>query len=377
MSGLTSQPNLGSIVEALRGSPRDTGLSGAALRGIARYFEDVRRYYGMFESDMRAGSAEVYLHEMPGGQYTNLREQARALGIDHRWGQVADTYAAVNRMFGDIIKVTPTSKVVGDLAVTMVTSGLSEADVLDPHKEVAFPDSVVSFFRGDIGQPPGGFPVMLQTKVLRGAKPLTDRPGASLPPANLDAVREVIGKEVHRPVNDDDLASYLMYPKVYLEYVRHRRKFGDISALPTPVFFYGMEPGEEISIVLEKGKTLVIRCLAIGEPDAAGIREIFFELNGQPRLVKVADRTATASSKPRAKAEDGNAGHIGAPMPGVISTVAVIVGQPIRAGDIVMTIEAMKMETAITAERAGHVETILAPVGTQVDVKDLLVVLSD
>jgi pyruvate carboxylase len=377
MSGLTSQPNLGAIVEALRRSPRDTGLDGRVLRGVSRYFEDVRRHYAMFESDMRAGSSEVYLHEMPGGQYTNLREQARSLGIEHRWPQVAETYALVNRMFGDIIKVTPTSKVVGDLAVTMVTSGLSEADVLDPNKEIPFPDSVVSFFRGDLGQPPGGFPPALQAKVLRGASPLADRPGACLPPADLVALRAKADHDAHHAVDDANFASYLMYPKVYAEYARHHRKFGDVSVLPTPVYFFGMQRGQEILITLERGKTLVIRCLAIGEPDPDGVRELFFELNGQPRLVKITDRSKATTSKPRAKAEEGNPRHIPAPMPGVISMVAVIPGQPIRPGDILMTIEAMKMETVITAERTGTIETILTPVGTQVDVKDLLVLLAE
>ena len=377
MSGTTSQPNLGSIVEALRGTDHDTGLDGRTLRGVSRYFEDVRRYYPMFESDLRSGTSEVYLHEMPGGQYTNLREQARSLGIDHRWTQVAETYAAVNRMFGDIIKVTPSSKVVGDLAVYMVTSGISEADVMDPHKDIAFPDSVVSFFKGEMGQPPGGFPKALQAKVLRGAEPMTDRPGACLPQADLGALRKKVESDAHRPINDAGFASYLMYPKVFLDYVKHRRKFGDMSVLPTPVFFHGMGPHEEIAIHLEKGKSLVIRCLAVGEPDLEGMREVFFELNGQPRLVKVADTKKAATVKARPKAEDGNPRHVAAPMPGVVGTVAVVVGQPVRAGDILLTIEAMKMETAIAAERAGHVEAIVAPVGSQVDVKDLLVVLAD
>ena len=377
MSGTTSQPNLGSIVEALRGTDRCTGLDGRTLRSVSRYFEDVRRYYPMFESDLRWGSSEVYLHEMPGGQYTNLREQARSLGIDHRWAQVAETYAAVNRMFGDIIKVTPTSKVVGDLAVFMVTSGITEADILDPHKEIAFPESVVSFFRGDLGQPPGGFPKALQAKVLRGATPLADRPGACLPPADLPALRTKMEAEANRSINEAGFASYLMYPKVFIDYVKHRRKFGDMSVLPTPVFFHGMGPHEEISIHLEKGKTLVIRCLAVGEPDPDGMREVFFELNGQPRLVKVADSKLTTTVKARPKAEDGNPRHIAAPMPGVVGTVVVQVGQQVRAGETLMTIEAMKMETAIIADRAGRIESIAAPVGSQVDVKDLLLVLAD
>jgi pyruvate carboxylase len=378
MSGLTSQPNLGAIVEALRGSERDTGLDGAVLRGLSHYFEAVRHSYRMFESDMRAGSSDVYLHEMPGGQYTNLREQARSLGIEPRWPQVTETYAAVNRMFGDIVKVTPTSKVVGDLALAMVTAGLDERDVLDPHKEIPFPDSVVSFFRGELGQPPGGFPPALQAKVLKGQPPLTDRPGATLPPADLVALRAKCDHDSGHAASDTDFASYLMYPKVYVEYAKFRRKFGDISVLPSLVFFHGMEPGQEIPITLEKGKVLVIRCLAVGEPDDDGLREFFFELNGQPRLVKIPDRSRrVTAAKAHPKAEDGNPLHLAAPMPGVISTVAVTPGQRLNPGDIVMTIEAMKMETAITTDRAGHVGTITAPVGTHVDVKDLLMVFSD
>jgi len=375
MSGLTSQPNLGSIVAALAGTPRDTGLDRGVLRQASRYWEHVRRHYASLEPDIRAGTSEVYLHEMPGGQVTNLRQQARSLGIEERWPQVAETYAQVNRMFGDIPKVTPSSKVVGDLALYMVTSGLTETDILDPRKEVAFPDSVVSFFRGDLGQPPGGFPPALQAKVLKSEKPLTERPGAVLPDADLDELRATAEKTVDRAISDLEFASYLMYPKVFHDYARHVRTYGPVSVLPTPVFFHGMHPGQEISITIEQGKTLVIRCLAIGEADDEGQRSIFFELNGQPRMTRVADKSLAGSKRQHVKANEDNPLHIAAPMPGVISTVAVQEGQPVAPGDILLTIEAMKMETAIAAERAAHVERIVAPVGTQIEVKDLLMVL--
>ncbi len=239
MSGLISQPNLGAIAEALRGGERDTGLDRATLRAMTTYWEGVRRYYRAFESDLRSGMAEVYEHAMPGGQHTNLREQARGLGIeDARWPEVANAYAQVNRMFGDIVKVTPTSKVVGDLAIYMVTNELTPDDIRDLAKEVAFPQSVVDLFHGDIGQPHGGFPKALQAKILKGETPMTDRPGAHMPAVDLEAARAEAAQKVHRRLDDFDLASYLMYPQVYTDYAAHRRRFGDVGVLPTPVFFY-------------------------------------------------------------------------------------------------------------------------------------------
>jgi pyruvate carboxylase len=376
MSGLTSQPNLGSIVEALRHGPRDPGVDPARLRTISSYFEQVRRQYAAFESDIRAGASEVYVHGMPGGQYTNLREQARALGIDEaRWPEVAAAYAEVNAMFGDIIKVTPTSKAVGDLALLMVSAGLTREQVLDPDVEVAFPGSVVEFFRGSLGQPYGGFPPALQRKVLKGAPPLTGRPGATLPPVDLAAERAGIEQRVPREVTEEDLASYLMYPRVWLEYAEERTLYGDPAILPTPVFFYGMEPGQEISVDLERGKTLIVRYLASSEPQEDGTRTVFFELNGQPRSVRVADRSQVARRPPPRKIEPGNPRHIGAPMPGVVATVKASVGAQVARGELLLTLEAMKMETAVRAESAGEVAEVLARPGQAVDAKDLLVVL--
>ena len=376
LSGLTSQPNLGSIVEALRHGPRDTGLDPGQLRAISSYWEQVRRLYVAFESDVRAGASEVYVHGMPGGQYTNLREQARALGISEaRWPEVARAYAEVNEAFGDIIKVTPTSKAVGDLALVMVTAGISCEQLLDPATEVAFPESVVQFFRGELGQPYGGFPAALQRKVLKGAPPLTGRPGALLPPVDLEAERARLGERLPGPVSDEDLASYLMYPKVWQDYARERLQHGNLALLPTPVFFYGMQPGDEISFDLERGKTLIVRYVATSEAHEDGTRTVFFELNGQPRSVRVRDLSQVAQRPPAAKVEPGNTRHVGAPMPGTVTTVAVSVGVRVARGDLLLTLEAMKMETAVRAESEGEVAEVLVKPGASVDLKDLLIVL--
>ena len=377
MSGLTSQPNLGSIATAMRYGERDPLLDPAHLRLISHYWEQVRAYYAAFESDIRAGTSDVYVHGMPGGQYTNLREQALALGIDStRWPEVAQAYTEVNEMFGDIIKVTPSSKVVGDLAIFMVSSGLSREQVLDPHHEVAFPTSVEQFFHGDLGQPYGGFPQALQAKVLKGRAPLRVRPGESMAPADLDALRKAAESQVGHEIGDPQFASYLMYPQVYTEYDAERRRFGDVAQLPTMAFFYGLEPGQEISIDLERGKTLIVRYVTRSEPHEDGTRTVFFELNGQPRTIRVTDRTAIPSRPPQRRIEPGNIRHIGAPMPGTVATVAVVVGQKLARGDVVVTLEAMKMQTAVRAEIDGQVAEVLVRVSSQVDAKDLLVVLA-
>jgi pyruvate carboxylase len=375
MSGTTSQPCLGSIAAALRHSPRDTGLDPESIRQLSFYWEAARAQYAAFESDLKAGTSEVYLHEMPGGQFTNLREQARGLGLETRWHEVAKAYRAANDLFGDIVKVTPSSKVVGDMALMMVSQNLTPADVLDPKREIAFPTSVVEMLKGDLGQPPGGWPAAVQTKVLKGEKPIDGRPGALLPPADLVAVRAEAEKACGRHLGDDELASYLMYPKVFTEFSATIRRFGPVSALPTPVFFYGMAPGDEIAIEIEPGKTLVLLLLTIGETDEEGQVKVFFELNGQPRIVKVQNRSASVKLVSRRKAEDGNESHVGAPMPGAVSTIAVRQGQEVKAGDIVATLEAMKMETALHAPRDGKIAEILVAPGAQIDARDLLMVL--
>ena len=376
VSGLTSQPNLGSIVEALRHGPRDTGIDPERLRVASSYWEQTRKLYTAFESDLRAGASEVYVHGMPGGQFTNLREQARSLGIDEvRWPEVARAYAEVNQLFGDIIKVTPTSKVVGDMALLMVTSDLTPEAVLEPHTEVAFPESVVSLFRGDLGQPEGGFPPALQRKILKGAEPLKVRPGEVLAPLDLPKTRASVEAKIGRAITDTDLASYLMYPKVYLDYMRDYIEYGRVSELPTPIYFYGMESGQEVSVGIEPGKTLIIAFVTVSDVHDDGTRTVFFELNGQPRSVKVADRSQKAVKPPRRKATLADPTHIAAPMPGTVATIAVAVGDTVAAGDVLLTIEAMKMETAVRAERAARVVEVVARQNESVDAKDLLLVL--
>jgi pyruvate carboxylase len=375
LSGLTSQPNLGSIVEALRFGPRDSLLDPEKLRIISTYWEQVRRGYVAFESDIRAGASEVYVHGMPGGQYTNLREQARALGIDEpRWPEVANAYALVNDLFGDIVKVTPTSKVVGDMALMMVTSGLTRESVLDPAVEIAFPESVVQLFRGDLGQPQGGFPSALQRKVLGGQAALSVRPGELLAPADLAAERATAEAKIGRAISEFELASYLMYPKVFGDYAADLATFGDVSTLPSAVFWYGMVPGQEINIDLERGKTLIVRFITTSEVNEDGTRTVFFELNGEPRHIRIADRSQVAKRPAQRKVEPGNASQVGAPMPGTIATVPVHVKQSLVRGDVLLTLEAMKMETTVRAERDGVIKELLARPGMQVDAKDLLVV---
>ncbi|KAB0568726.1 pyruvate carboxylase [Brucella pituitosa] len=376
-SGNTSQPCLGSIVEALHGSERDPGLDTETIRRISFYWEAVRNQYAAFESDLKGPASEVYLHEMPGGQFTNLKEQARSLGLETRWHEVAQAYADVNRMFGDIVKVTPSSKVVGDMALMMVSQDLTVADVENPDKDIAFPDSVVSMMRGDLGQPPSGWPESLQKKVLKDEKPFTVRPGSLLPAADLDAERKSIEETLGREITDQEFASYLMYPKVFTDYAAAQENYGPTSVLPTPVYFYGLKPEEEVFVDLERGKTLVIVNQAMSETDEKGMVTVFFELNGQPRRVKVPNRAKGASGGVKRKAELGNDKHVGAPMPGVVSTVAVSQGQNVKAGDVLLSIEAMKMETALRAERDGSIAEVLVRPGEQIDAKDLLVVFGD
>ncbi|MGA2637165.1 pyruvate carboxylase [Methylocella sp.] len=375
MSGMTSQPCLGSIAAALHNSPRDPGLDAETIRQLSFYWEAVRQQYAAFESDLKAGTSEVYLHEMPGGQFTNLREQARGLGLETRWHEVAKAYRAANDLFGDIVKVTPSSKVVGDMALMMVSQNLTPADVLDPDREIAFPTSVVDMLAGDLGQPPGGWPAALQAKALKGEKPIEGRPGALLPPTDLAAARVAAEKASGRQVSDDDLACYLMYPKVFTEFSATVRRFGPVSVLPTPVFFYGMQPNDEIAIEIEPGKTLVLLLVTIGETDEEGQVKVFFELNGQQRIIKVQNRSAAVTAIVRRKAEEGNESHVAAPMPGAVSTIAVRQGQEVKAGDIVATLEAMKMETSLHAPRDGKVAEILVAPGQQIDARDLLMVL--
>jgi pyruvate carboxylase len=310
---------------------------------------------------------------MPGGQYTNLFQQAKALGLSSRWTEVCSAYTTVNMLFGDIVKVTPSSKVVGDMALFVVANNLTPEDLLDPARELAFPESVVEFFEGRLGQPPGGFPPELQARVLRGRSALAKRPGADLPPADLDAAREKAAAFLGTEASERDALSYLMYPRVFPEYAAHVRTYGDTSVIPTPVFFFGPEPGRETEVEIEPGKTLIVKLLTVGEPHADGTRTVFLELNGQPREVVIADRSLASSVIEAPKAEPGDPNQIGSPLPGLVVGVAVTVGDAVRKGQKLLSIEAMKMETTLYAERAARVVEVLAKVGRQVETGDLLI----
>lgn len=374
MSGTTSQPCLGSIVEALRHTDRDPGFDPEKIRELNFYWERVRMQYAAFESDLKSGASEVYLHEMPGGQFTNLKEQARSLGLDTRWHEVARAYRAANDLFGDIIKVTPSSKVVGDMALMMVAQDLTPDDIVNSDRDIAFPVSVVEMLRGDLGQPPGGWPSGLQQRALKGQTAITVRPGSLLQAVEMTRERAKAEKVCGHSLDDTEFASYLMYPKVFTEFDAAARKYGPVAALPTLIYFYGMQPGEEAMVEIEQGKTLVLRLHAVGETDDDGNVKVFFELNGQPRIIKVRQRSATAVRPAHPKAEESNDSHVGAPMPGLVSSIGVQGGQKVVAGDVLLTLEAMKMETALRAPKAGVIKSVFVSAGQMVDAKDLLVV---
>ncbi|MDF0599727.1 pyruvate carboxylase [Psychromarinibacter sp. C21-152] len=373
LSGNTSQATLGTVVEILRHTERDTGLDVEAIREMSNYWEAVRGQYAAFESGMQAPASEVYLHEMPGGQFTNLKAQARSLGLEERWHEVAKMYAEVNRMFGDIVKVTPSSKVVGDMALMMVSQGLTREQVEDPEVEVSFPDSVIDMMKGNLGRPPEGFPDAIVRKVLKKEKPLKDRPGKHLKAADLEAARKKCVEKTGQDCDDEDLMGYMMYPKVYTDYALRHADYGPVRTLPTKTFFYGMDQGEELSAEIDPGVTLEVRLQALGETNEDGDVRVFFELNGQPRVVRVPDRKATGGAAARPKAEMNNPAHVGAPMPGVVATVAVQPGATVKQGDLLLTIEAMKMETGLHAEHDAVVKAVHVTPGAQIDAKDLLV----
>ena len=377
MSGGTSQPNLNAIVVALRNTPRDTGLDSAALNSCSDYWETVRTYYLPFDSGPKAGNARLYEHEIPGGQYTNLREQAAAMGLGHRWREVERMYAEVNQLFGDIVKVTPSSKVVGDMTLFLMAKEMTPADVLklDEHHDVAFPNSVVEMFSGVLGVPPEGWPRKVQKILLRGAKPVKGRPSASMPPADLAAEKETLEKKTGHPISDDDLLSYLLYPDVFLKFDKFRQAHGDVSVLPTPPFFYGLKAGEELTVSIEAGKTLIIKYMTASEPHPDGTRTLFFELNGQPREVNVRDKSLRVVERAHPKADAADPGQVGAPTAGVISGIAVQANHTVERGAKLMTLEAMKMQSNIYAPLAGRIVKLLVTPGQSVEAKDLLVTI--
>jgi pyruvate carboxylase len=374
MSGTTSQPNLNSIVAALGNTPRDSGVDLDALNQCADYWETVRTYYAPFDTGPKSGSAEVYLHEMPGGQYTNLREQAESMGLGARWHDIAHTYAEANAALGDIVKVTPSSKAVGDLAIFLVNHNMSvqQFERLGPDHNLTLPGSVIEMLSGALGEPEGGWPKRLQKAVLKGAKPQRGRPGAHLTPVNFAETASMLGRKIGHEPAADEVLSFLMYPDVFLEFAKARQSYGNVEVLPTPQFYYGMQEGDEIAVELEPGKALVIKFLTVGEPHPDGFRTVFFELNGQPREVNIRDTSLEVKVAAVPKADPAKPGDIGAPMPGVVSTVAVELHQLVKKGDRLLVMEAMKMQSTVYAPVDGKVTQVLVQPGRHVEAKDLL-----
>ncbi|MFB6469545.1 pyruvate carboxylase [Cytobacillus sp. Hz8] len=376
MAGLTSQPSANTLFYALEGSERKPDVDIQALEELSYYWEDIRKYYHDFESGMMAPHTEVYQHEMPGGQYSNLQQQAKAVGLGDEWDKVKEMYSRVNKMFGDIVKVTPSSKVVGDMTLFMVQNDLDEKAVLEKGHTLDFPDSVVELFKGYLGQPHGGFPKELQNVILKGKEPITVRPGELLEPVDFEEIKEKLYKDLGRQVTSFDVIAYALYPKVFMEYTQTVDRFGDISVLDTPTFLYGMRLGEEVEVEIEKGKTLIVKLVSVGQPQADGTRIVYFELNGQPREVNIKDESIKTTVASKIKADPKNENHIAATMPGTVIKVAVEKGEKVEKGDHLIITEAMKMETTVQASFSGIVKDIYVTNGEAIQTGDLLIELT-
>lgn len=373
LSGLTSQPNFNAVVEMMRFQEREQQYDAVSLQQYSDYWESVRKYYVPFESGMNAGSAEVYQHEIPGGQYSNLKQQATALGLGDRIPEIKKAYAEANMLFGDIVKVTPSSKVVGDMAQYMVSNNLSAGDVLSKGDTLSFPDSVISFFKGDIGQPEGGFPSQMQQIILKGQSASTDRPNKYLPELDIESDFADFLLQYGEDLSITDYLSYKFYPKVFLDYLDAYRKYGDVSLIPTPIFLYGMEVGQEMTVDIAQGKTLLIRLLSISPADTEGRRTVFFKLNGQTRNIEVTDRSIQVENKAHVKCDPDDSNQIGSPLRGMLSTVHVKEGDVVEEDAPLFVIEAMKMESTVCAVSAGKVKKVLLGSGTLVDANDLII----
>ncbi len=374
VSGLTAQPNMNALLATLEGTIWDPKLDMQGLQQLANYWETVRTYYAPFESELRSGTAQVYHHEIPGGQYSNYKPQVEGLGLGHRWEECKEMYRKVNDMFGDLVKVTPSSKIVGDMAMFMIQNNLEPEDVYERGHELTFPQGVVDFFKGMIGQPYGGFPEKLQKIILKGEQPLTCRPGELLEPVDFVLKKDELEKKLGHKVRDEDVLSAVLYPGVYEEYDRFRQEFSDVSVLPTPVFFYGLDVGDEVTIDIEAGKTLIVKLNAIGRVREDGTRNIYFELNGEPRTATVKDESVETDESSHVKADPENGKEIGAPMPGKIFKMMVNAGDEVKEGDVLLVTEAMKMETNVKAKKDGVIKELVFGEGDQVDQGDLLVV---
>ncbi|HEY0608602.1 MAG TPA: pyruvate carboxylase subunit B, partial [Chitinophaga sp.] len=371
LSGLTSQPNLNAMVAIMQGHERGQAMNLASLNEYSNYWEDVRDFYYPFESDMKAGTAQIYENEIPGGQYSNLRQQAESLGLGTQLETIKKNYAVVNQLFGDIVKVTPSSKVVGDMALFMTANNLSADDVLDESRNLAFPASVAGFFRGELGIPYGGFPEKLQRIVLKGEKPLNGKPNEHLPPVDFDS--DFAAFQLKYPFAEFlDYLSYHMFPKVFDEFYHHAMVYGNVEAIPTPAFFYGLKLGEEILVTLGKGKTIIVKLLYVQPADESGMRTVVFELNGYTRRVQVRDHSVSSLVPVNRKVNNPDL-EIGAPLQGKLSKLLVRAGDAVASNTPLFIIEAMKMETTVTATRNTKIKAVHLPEGTMVQQDDVVV----
>lgn len=377
MAGKTSQPSMNTLYYALENDKRCPQINIQNVETISRYWDGIRKYYHGFESSMIAPHTEVYQHEMPGGQYSNLEQQAKAVGLRNRFQEVKEMYHRVNLLFGDIVKVTPSSKVVGDMALFMVQNHLREQDILEKGHMLDFPNSVVEFFQGYLGQPYGGFPQPLQQIILKGKEPLKDRPGKTIPAVDFKAMKELLSESLNREATSEEVISYALYEKVFVDFTQVKEKFGDLSVLDTPTFFYGMRLGEELQVKIEEGKTLLVKLVAIGQPQADGTRVIYFEMNGQPREVTIKDKNIQSSVVEKRKAIKTNPHHIGASMPGTVLKVLVSKGEEVKSGEHLLITEAMKMETTVQAPFDGIVKAIYVQEGESIVTGDLLIEMEE
>lgn len=379
LSGLTSQPNFNATVEMMKGQPRAHAFDMPKLNQFSNFWEDTRELYYPFESGLKAGTAEVFEHEIPGGQYSNLRPQATALGLADRFDEVKKMYAEVNTLFGNLIKVTPSSKVVGDMAIFMVTNNLTTEDVMERGEEISFPDSVISFFVGDLGQPEGGFPKKLQKIILKNRKPYTNRPNAHLEPIDFDleykAFKKKFQKGFTRAIEMEDFLSYTLYPKVFEQAHENYKTYGNLALVPTKNFFYGMTLREEILIELEPGKTVIIKLLSIGIPNEEGMRTVFFKVNGENRFVDILDTSLNIKIETNTKVDPTDENQIGAPLQGALYKVLVKKGQDVKENDPLFIIEAMKMETTVVAFKSGTIKSVTLKEGKMVKQNDLVVTI--
>lgn len=376
LSGLTSQPNFNSMIEMMKYHERAHDFESNSLNQFSNYWEDIREYYYPFESGLKSGTAEVYKHEIPGGQYSNLRPQATALGLGDRFDEVKKMYAQVNQMFGNLVKVTPSSKVVGDMAIFMVTNNLSPEEVMENGEEISFPESVIDFFKGDLGQPTGGFPKKLQKIILKNKKPYTNRPNAHLEPIDFDTAYKDFQKKYQkgfsRDIEFEDFLSYSLYPRVFDQAHEQYKKYGNLSILPTKNYFYGMKRHEETIIELEPGKTIIVKLLSVSDPNEDGVRLVFFKVNGENRYVEVKDKSLNILKEEHTKADLENHDEVGSPLQGLLYKVLVKKGQEVKENDPLFVIEAMKMETTVTAVRDCKIKSLTLKEGDMVKQDDLI-----